>query len=106
GSTTVVVRNAGSVDILPCKTYDDPSKPDRICTEPYTRSPIWALRGAAKFDVSPMLSLVAETTLMIDNNQTDIVDDEEGLATRSFVTTGDLGFPLRFGAGVFAQARF
>jgi hypothetical protein len=106
GSTTVVVRNANSVDILPCKSYDDPTRADRVCTESFTRSPIWALRGAAKFDVSPMLSLVAETTLMIDNNQTDIVDDEEGLATRSFVTTGDLGFPLRFGAGIFAQAKF
>ena len=106
GSQTVVVRNAGSVDILPCSAYDDPSNPNRVCTKPYTRSPIWALRGAAKFDVSPMMSLVAETTVMIDNNQTDIADDEQGQVSRTFVTTGDFGFPLRFGAGLFAQVRF
>jgi len=106
GSQTVVVRNAGSVDILPCQSYDDPSRADRTCTEPYTRSPIYALRGAIKFDVSPMLSLIAETTLYIDNNQTDIIDDEQGQVSRQFVTTGELGMPLRFGAGLFAQARF
>lgn len=106
GSQTVVVRNAGSVDILPCQTYDDPTKADRVCVTPYTRSPIWALRLAAKFDVSPMLSLVAETTAIIDNNQTDIIDDEQGQVSRAFISTGDLGFPLRFGAGLFAQVRF
>lgn len=106
GSQTVVVRNAGSVDILPCSSYDDPTAADRVCLKPFERSPIWALRGAIKFDVSPMMSLVAETTLMIDANQTDIIDDEQGQVSRSFVSTGDLGFPLRFGAGLFAQVRF
>lgn len=106
GSQTVVVRNAGSVDILPCRKYNDATAADRVCLEPFERSPIWALRGAAKFDVSPMLSLVAEATMVIDNNQTDIMDDEQGQVSRTFVSTSDLGFPLRFGAGVFAQAKF
>ena len=59
-----------------------------------------------KYDFSSILSFSAEATAMIDGNQTDIADDEHGQVTRAFVTTDDLGFPLSFGAGLFAQARF
>jgi hypothetical protein len=101
GSQTVVVRNIGSVDILPCGARNE----EGACTTPSTPVPIYATRLALKWDVSEIVAIVAETTLFLDNNETDLVDSEGGLITREFVSTvGDLN--LRVAAGLFAQARF
>jgi hypothetical protein len=101
GSQTVVVRNIGSVDILPCAERAE----DGGCNAPATAVPIYAARFALKWDVSEIMAIVAETTFFLDNNETDLVDSEGGLITRQFVSTvGDLN--LRVAGGLFAQARF
>lgn len=109
----VVVRAAGSRDILPCAVYDEDSGQ---CTEAQGLEPIYALRSSLKWDASRMLSFVADVSFLIDNNQTRIIDTGGGIATR--VREGNLDVPnflfpgttaphrARLAAGIYAQARF
>ena len=112
----VVVRTASTRDILPCAKYDDPTSPARVCEQAQQAEPAYATRLSLKWDLSEMLAIIAETTIVVDNNETDFVDSEGGLTTRQRLSNVDLPelllpgttapHNLRLGAGVFAQARF
>ncbi len=115
-SQVVVVRDIGSQDILPCNNYDD-SEGFRDCVEPQLAEPIYAMRGAIKWDLSEMLALVFETTFVVDNNETRIIDSATGIASRERFSNVDFlpaillpgttaPHNLRISGGVFAQARF
>jgi hypothetical protein len=126
GTQVVVVRDLGSVDILPCNDYEDDGLGGRTCVAPQLAEPIYALRASVKWDASRMLSIVAEANLLVDNNETDLVDSGGGVITRQRQGNIDLPnflFPgttsascrddpdsgchnVRLAAGVFAQARF
>lgn len=112
----VVVRNIGSVDILPCAQYDDANSAARRCVRARQAEPIYAIRLALKWDASDLLALVAETTILVDNNEAELEDNTAGIVTRQQRSNFDPGFPLlpftsnpynvQLAAGLFAQARF
>lgn len=115
-SQVVVVRNMGSQDILPCNEYAD-NGGFRDCVDPQQAEPIYAVRGALKWDLSDMLALVFETTLYIDNNETQVVDNATGIASRQRFANVDwipavllpgttAPHNVRLAGGIFAQARF
>lgn len=115
-SQVVVVRNVGSQDILPCNRYEE-NGGFQDCVEPQNVEPIYAMRGALKWDLSEMLALVFETTLFIDNNETRVIDSAGGIGTRERFSNVDFlpaillpgttaPHNVRIAGGVFAQARF
>jgi hypothetical protein len=117
GSQTVVVRNSQSVDVLPCAKYSTDITATRECLEPSRATPIFTTRVAMKWDLSDMLSLVGEQVITVDRNRTEIIDDVEGQgsARRAFYEAtppavlrnlGAPSLPLKWGGGMYVQARF
>lgn len=118
GSQTVVVRNANSVDVLPCAEYSDPDASGaRTCKRPSQPTPIVTTRLALKWDMSDMLSVVAEQVITVDRNRTELINDVDGQNTtrRAFyearapefaAALGAPSLPLRWGGGMYVQARF
>lgn len=108
----VVVRNIGNVDILPCNQRNGASQ----CTRARQAEPIYALRLALKWDVSDMLAIVGESTMLVDNNEALLEDAGNGIVERKQRNNFDPGIPIlpltsnpynvQLAAGVFAQARF
>jgi len=119
GSQTVVVRNNASVDVLPCAEYDPNVGPsgERTCLQPSRVTPIFTTRVAIKWDLSDLLSVVGEQVITVDRNRTEIIDDVEGQGTtrRAFYeadapavlrSLGAPSLPMRWGGGMYVQARF
>lgn len=85
GPRTVVVRGDGDLSILP---------PGEDAT------PIFSTKARLRWDLSEMLSIIAEAFVSVDNNRTLLEDDVVGISQRKFVD------PLLFGGAVLAQSRF
>ncbi len=90
GERTVVVRKDGDMSILP---------PGEEAT------PVFSTKAHLRWDLSPMLTVIAEAFFSIDNNRTLLKDDVVGISEqvapeREFVD------PMLFGGALLAQARF
>lgn len=85
GRRTVVVRRAGSFDILP---------------ENAQPTVIYAMKALLRWDLSDILTVVSELVFAIDNNATFLQDDPSGIARRVFEK------PERLGFNIIVQARF
>ena len=119
GSQTVVVRNANSVDVLPCAEYSGDTGPngEKTCLRPSLPTPIVTTRVALKWDLSDMLSILGEQVITVDRNRTELVNDVDGQNTtrRAFYEAeapsvlrnlGAPSLPLKWGGGMYVQARF
>ncbi|MEW5852839.1 MAG: hypothetical protein AB2A00_28910, partial [Myxococcota bacterium] len=118
GSQTVVVRNAQDVDVLPCARYGETQAGgERLCEEPSMVTPIFSTRLALKWDLSDLTSILAEQVITVDRNRTELINDVEGQNTtrRAFYEADaplllrDLGapsLPVKWGGGLYVQARF
>lgn len=84
GSTTVVIRDVNSRDILPTGEG---------------RAPIFSTRASLKWDLSEMMSLLVFLQYSRDYNRTRLVRDPDG-TFRTFLKPDELG------AALVAQARF
>ena len=85
GEQTVVVRNARNYEPLP------PGE---------TVLPVYSLKASLRWDLSNLLSIVCQFQYSHDENQTRLLDNEFGYATRVFRDPDILGF------AVLTQARF
>jgi hypothetical protein len=85
GEQTVVVRNSRNVEPLPAGE---------------TALPVYSAKLSLRWDLSPLISMVGQVLYSRDVNQTRLLDDEFGYATRVFRDPDVLGF------GILTQARF
>lgn len=85
GEQTVVVRNSQNYEPLPAGSET---------------LPIFSAKFSLRWDLSNLLSVVAQVQYSRDENQTRLVDNEFGYATRVFREADILGF------GILTQARF
>ena len=105
--------------MLPCAEYDPNVGPsgERTCLQPSRVTPIFTTRVAIKWDLSDLLSVVGEQVITVDRNRTEIIDDVEGQGTtrRAFYeadapavlrSLGAPSLPMRWGGGMYVQARF
>jgi len=116
GSQTVVVRNATDVDILPCAQYETRNGVQE-CIRPAVVSPIVTTRLAVKWDLSDMMSILAEQVITVDRNRTELINDVDGQNStrRAFYEAdapqvlrnlGAPSLPMKWGGGLYLQSRF
>ncbi|MCG3173674.1 MAG: hypothetical protein GMKNLPBB_01874 [Myxococcota bacterium] len=85
GERKVVVRREGDFSILP---------PGENAT------PIIAFKAPVRWQISDFMALLTEVYFQIDNNETRLTDNAQGIAIREFQN------PYRFGYNLIVQARF
>jgi len=88
---TVVVRREGRFDILP-------ASPAGLL--PFRATNIVTAKASARLDLSDSMLALAELVYTIDDNQTQLAQNEQGIVTRVFRDPKKLGFSL------LLQARF
>lgn len=85
GEQTVVVRNTTNLEPLPAGEV---------------ALPIYSLKASLRWDLSSLISMVGQVVYSFDPNQTQLIDNEFGYATRVFRDSDILGF------AILTQARF